>query len=176
MIITISGLAGAGTSTTSESLADELGMEVLSAGEVFRREAEEHGMSLEEFGEYASENPEVDRRIDERQAEIAEESEELIVEGRLAGWMVEEPDLSVWLKAPREVRVGRVSGREGESREETLRKVESREECEAERYSELYGIDISDMEVYDLVVDTSTWGPEGVKEVVLEGIEALDRR
>lgn len=172
MIVTISGLAGAGTSTTAERLSDELGVDALSAGQVFRQEAREHDMTLEEFGEYAYENPEIDRRIDERQAEIAASSDALVVEGRLAGWMVD-ADLSVWLKAPLGVRARRVADREHEDLDEVRRKVEDREECEARRYREFYDIDIADLSTYDVVLDTSRWSPGGIVSILRTAIGHL---
>lgn len=172
MIVTISGLAGSGTSTTAGMLSENLGVDVLSAGEVFRQEAKRHDMTLEEFGDYAYENPEIDRGIDERQAEIADSSDSLIVEGRLAGWMVE-ADLKVWLKAPLNVRARRVSERESENVSETRDKVEERESCEAKRYREFYDIDITDLAVYDLVIDTSHWKPDGVVSIIQAGIDSL---
>lgn len=172
MIVTVSGLAGSGTSTAAEALAEELDVDLLSAGEVFRKEAERHGMSLEEFGEHASDNPEIDRRIDERQAEIAEQHDSLVVEGRLAGWMVD-AEMKVWLKAPLDVRAERVASREKQSVDEAEAAIESREECERERYEKYYDLDVSDLSIYHLVVDTSVWDPEGVTSILLSGVNSI---
>jgi len=173
LIVTISGLAGSGTTTTAEALSESLGVEMLSAGQVFREEAVRHGMSLEEFGEYASKNPEIDRAIDERQAQIASKRDSLVVEGRLAGWMVDDADLKVWLKAPTEVRAERVAGRETKSPEEAEREIWERERCERERYEKYYDIDISDLSQYHLVIDTSHWGTGGVTSLVETALEVL---
>ncbi|MBS1263150.1 MAG: Cytidylate kinase [Methanonatronarchaeales archaeon] len=172
LIVTVSGLAGSGTSTTAEVISSNLEIDVLSVGETFRREAERRGMSLEEFGEYASKDPEVDRRIDERQAEIASDADNLVVEGRLAGWMVD-ADLKVWLKAPLEVRAKRVAARENQTVREAEGDIRRREECERERYGEFYGIDISDLSAYHLVIDTSRWEPGGVASLVETGINLI---
>ena len=45
-------------------------------------------MGLAEFGRLAQENPAFDKMIDARQKEIAEQRDNIIVEGRLSGWMV----------------------------------------------------------------------------------------
>ena len=66
---------------------------MISAGEVFRQLAREHNMELAAFGRLAEEDPVFDRMIDERQKEIAAERDNIIVEGRLSGWMVK--DLSL---------------------------------------------------------------------------------
>lgn len=172
MKVTISGLAGSGTSTVAEMLSEELGVDLISAGDVFRREAERRGMSLEEFGALASEDPEIDRTIDERQSEVASRHDSLVLEGRLAGWMVD-ADLKVWLRAPLEVRAQRVAERESKSLDEAVNQIEERGRCESERYEEHYGIDIDELSIYHLVVDTSLWGPGGVSAVVEAGVGAL---
>ncbi|OYT63441.1 cytidylate kinase, partial [Methanosarcinales archaeon ex4484_138] len=62
MKITISGLPGSGTSTIAGMLADHMGLNLVSAGETFRRLAAEYNMSLEEFGVLAERDPEIDMR------------------------------------------------------------------------------------------------------------------
>lgn len=43
----------------------------ISAGDIFRKMAEERNMSLLEFSKFAEENEEIDIKIDEKQAELA---------------------------------------------------------------------------------------------------------
>jgi len=47
-----------------------------------------------------------------------------------------------------------------------MREMLEREECEAQRYRSWYGIDVTDMSIYDLVVDTSALAPEDVAELI----------
>jgi cytidylate kinase len=165
LLIAISGDHGAGKSTVARELARRLGLGYLSAGEIFRRMAEEKGMNLEEFSEYVEKHPEVDREIDRR---LAEAEGEVVVEGRLAGWMVRGADLRVLLTAPLEVRVRRIAEREGRRVEEVGRETLARERSERKRFKELYGIDMDDLSVFDLVINTSRLEVE-------EEVEALER-
>ena len=48
MLITISGLPGSGKTTVARLVARELGLEHVYAGDIFRRQAEEHGLTLAE--------------------------------------------------------------------------------------------------------------------------------
>jgi predicted cytidylate kinase len=99
MIITIGGLAGSGTSTTSRILSEKTGIPSVSAGDKFRQMAAERGMDILEFSKFAEGNTEIDQEIDQRQAELARKADDLIVEGRLSAYFVE-ADLKVWCTAP----------------------------------------------------------------------------
>jgi len=158
----------------AEALSSHFSLEHVSSGDVFRSMADERDMSLAEFGRAAEEDPEIDKDIDARQRDIARERDDIVLEGRLSGWMAEEADARVWLDAPPEVRAERVADREERTPEEALAEIQEREESEAKRYEEIHGIDIKDMSVYDLVVDTSNWDEEGVVTVVTAAVEALE--
>lgn len=173
MRITVSGLPGSGTTTLAEALSSRLDLELVSSGDVFRSMARDRGVSLAEFGRIAEEDPEIDREIDERQREIARERDDIVLEGRLSGWMAEEADVRVWLVAPLEVRAERVAEREGQTVEEARAEIEEREASEAKRYEEIHGIDIGDLSIYDLVVDTSTWDADEVAEITTAAVEFL---
>ncbi|MFP4175204.1 MAG: (d)CMP kinase [Halobacteriales archaeon] len=173
MRVTVSGPPGSGTTTLAEALSSRFDLEHVSSGDVFRAMARERGVSLAEFGRIAEKDPEIDREIDERQREIARERDDLVLEGRLSGWMVEDADLRVWLSAPVDVRAERVADREEQTVEEARDEIEEREESEAKRYDEIHGIDIRDLSVYDLVIDTSRWDEEGVAEIAAAAAESL---
>jgi cytidylate kinase len=154
MIITISGLPGSGTSTVSAILSRRIGARVVSAGDIFRKMAKDRGLTLEEFGESASYNEEIDREIDRFQKEIASDARsaaaDVILEGRLSAWMAE-PDLAVFVTAPQDVRAARVSHREGIPLSDATTQIRERELCEAARYEKYYGIDVDDPGVYERV-------------------------
>ncbi|MFW5928801.1 MAG: (d)CMP kinase [Halobacteriota archaeon] len=174
MIVTVSGLPGSGTTTLAKRLSDAYDLEYVSGGDVFREEAERRGVSVGEFNLMVEEEPEIDRELDERQTEIARERDDVLLESRLAGHMAgEHADLRVWLKASEDVRAERVAERESVSVEDALLKSREREASEAKRYMELYDIDVSDLGVYDLVVDTERWDADGVEVVVSAALEGL---
>ena len=108
MRITVSGLPGSGTTSLARHIAGILHMDLISAGEVFRQMALEHGMELAEFGRLAESDPSFDHLIDERQKEIALANDDIIVEGRLSGWFVPEAELKIWLYASLECRLCRI--------------------------------------------------------------------
>ncbi|WP_292521073.1 (d)CMP kinase [Methanoculleus sp.] len=176
MRITISGPPGSGTTSLARYLAGKYGLELISAGEVFRQLAREHGMDLAEFGRFAENDPSVDRMIDLRQKEIGEGTENIIVEGRLSGRMIENADLRIWLSASLSCRAKRIAGRDGMDEEGARVYTENRQRSEATRYLNYYDIDISDLSPYDIVLSSETFGVDALGAIVDAAIACLARR
>jgi CMP/dCMP kinase len=156
MLITVSGPPGSGTTTAARGVASALGLDLLLGGEVFRAMASEHRMTLGEFGRYAAGRPEVDVELDRRLAAAARTGD-LVIESRLAGWVLHNeglPGLRVGLICDDKVRAERVAAREGATIEQALADNAERETVEHDRYLALYGIELTDQSIYHLVVDT----------------------
>jgi cytidylate kinase len=173
MRITISGPAGSGTTSLARYLVDHHPYTLISAGEVFRSLAKEKGMELAEFGRLASEDPAIDRMIDERQKELGEQQDDIVIEGRLAGWMVENADLKIWLTASLECRAERIADREAIDLPTAADLTAEREECEAARYSKYYEIDINDLSPYHLILSSERWGRNELGKIVDTAIRFL---
>ncbi|BAZ98106.1 MULTISPECIES: (d)CMP kinase [Methanothermobacter] len=172
MIITIGGLAGTGTTTVARILSERMGIPCVSAGDVFRQMAAERELDILEFSRIAEENPEIDIEIDRRQARLADEHEDLILEGRLSAHFAR-ADLKVLLIAPFDVRAQRISVRESKDIETVREEIRIRERSEAQRYREIHGIDVDDLEVYDIVINTSRFDAEGVADIILKVTEVI---
>jgi cytidylate kinase len=175
MLITVSGPAGSGKTTLAASLAEQLGYEHVSGGDIFRDIAAERDMTPLELNHLAEEDDQIDRDLDRRLRSIARERDDVVLESRLAGWMAGEfADFRLWLDAPLDVRAARVADREEKSVDQARTETQKRAESEALRYEEYYGIDITDLSIYDLVVNTARWGPDGVRTLAVGAIEAYD--
>ena len=172
MLITISGPPGSGKSTLSKRLSTQLGLELISMGDIFRKMAEDRCMSLEEFGVLAKSNDEIDRKLDESQKKIAKEKDNIILEGRLSGFLVD-ADLKIWLKTSLETRAERIAKRENKTVSFALDETSERARCEAERYLNYYDIDVSDLSVYDLIIDSGKWNPDEITEIVTKAVSYL---
>ncbi|WP_295591513.1 (d)CMP kinase [uncultured Methanobrevibacter sp.] len=173
MIITIGGLAGTGTTTLAEVLSEKLDVPYISAGFIFREMAAERGMTVLEFGEFAEGNDDIDKEIDKRQAEKAKSAENLIVEGRLSAFFVDNADLRICLMTPFDVRSKRIAQREDKSVEIAKEEIITREKSEALRYKEIHNIDISNMEIYDLIVNTDSFDPESISEIIIQTLKVI---
>ena len=173
MLITVSGPAGSGKSTLAASLAEQLDIEHVSGGDVFRELASERGLTPLELNRQAEADDSIDRDLDRRLRAVARERDALVLESRLAGWMAgDHADVRLWLDAPLSVRAERIADREEKTVQTAREETEARAQSEALRYREYYDIDIDDLSIYDLVVNTARWSPAGVRELVLTAVDS----
>jgi CMP/dCMP kinase len=169
LLVTISGLPGSGTSTVAARVAAELGIERLDGGAVFRGLAAERGLSLADFGRTAQEEPGVDVELDARLAARARAGD-LVLESRLAGWIATNEGLvalRVWLACDPSERARRVAEREGLGIDAARAANHVREASEADRYRTYYGIDLGDLSIYDLILDSTTTSPDELVATIL---------
>ncbi|GIW39602.1 MAG: cytidylate kinase [Candidatus Binatia bacterium] len=172
MLVTISGTPGSGKTTVARLLADRLGLPHVYAGDLFRREATRRGLSLAELNELAERDHTIDRALDEQLAEYARRGE-VVLEGRLAAFLANRegvPAWKVWLDADEEIRARRVARREGVDWREVLEQNRRRQASDRKRYRDIYGWDLEDTSIYDLVLDTGAVPPERVAEEILRSI------
>jgi predicted cytidylate kinase len=173
MIITISGFAGSGKTTVAKGLAEKLKYKYLSAGALFREEARKNGLSLEQFLEYAEKNPRVDRELDRKILELAKQGN-IILEGRLVGWLVHQqglPSIRVWLETSLETRAKRLMRRENKSLEEIIEGLQKRESSDWQRFWDLYTINLNDLSVYSLIIDTNHLTPSEIISRILQKLQ-----
>ena len=176
MLLTVSGPPGSGKSTTAELLADAFDLDHVSGGDIFRELADERGYTPLEFNKLAEENDQIDRDLDRRLREIAVEEDDLVLESRLAGWLAgEQADFRFWLDAPARVRGQRIAEREDKDPGRATEETKAREASEAQRYEEYYGIDIQDLGIYDISVNTARWEPDAVLDMLVTAVEEYDR-
>lgn len=161
--ITIAGKLGSGKSSTAKKLAQELGYEHHSTGQIMREIAREHGFDLTEWNLQAEKDPRYDYEIDDRTKELGKK-EKIVMDSRLAFHFV--PDsFKVYLNIDGRVAAQRIyeSLSHDESRaeefkatsvEEMAQDITVRRESEVKRYQNLYGIDNHALENFDLVIDT----------------------
>ncbi len=178
MIIAIGGPPGGGKTTVAERFAQAHAYALVSAGRKFREMAKERGMSLEAFGKAAESDLEIDRSLDQAVLrEILERDaagRDVIVDGRIQAQLLAArrvPCLKVFLTAPLRIRAERIAGREKQARTAAEREILTREASEQARYKSLYHIDLKDLSVYDVVIDSSDKTPDQIVELVWSQVE-----
>ena len=175
MLLTVSGPPGSGKSTTAAGLAERFELTHVSGGDIFRELADERGYTPLEFNRLAEEEESIDLDLDRRLQAVAIERDDVVLESRLAGWLAgEHADFRFWLDAPVAVRGARIADREAKDPDRATDETRAREASEAMRYLEYYGIDIDDLGIYDLSVNTARWNADAVLELLTGAVEQYD--
>lgn len=171
-LITISGPPASGTSTLASQLESSLHLELVSGGDMFRQMAIDRGQTVSAFASYAKQNPSVDTELDERlesimnahiNAQRDSQTDILIVESRLAGWLAPEKSLQIRLEAPLEERATRIG-----NRDETKEQLKQRQQNDKHRYKDLYGVDVEDHSLYDVIIDSSKIDKRSLLQLITE--------
>jgi cytidylate kinase len=171
LVITVSGYHGSGRSTHATRLAETFSLRYISSGTIFRHLAKERGMGLEEMSRLTEKDSEIDRKIDERAKEESMKPG-VVIDATLAGWMAEDPDIRIFLLTSFEERIRRIADREGISFEEAEKETVAREESEKERFKTYYDVNLNDLSIYDVVLNTELFEIDAtariLKSVVVE--------
>lgn len=163
-IITINGCLGGGKSSTADLVAKKLGYTRFSSGNFMRKIATEMGISLNELSIMAENDHSIDLKIDAEVKKVGELNK-VVIDSRLAFHWI--PDsFKVYLDLPPEIAQDRILSnlrtnkirQESESStslDEIYQKITRRLESEKRRYMEYYGVDHTDKNNFDLVIDTN---------------------
>lgn len=188
-IITISGEPASGKSTVIKELKkyyEEQGLlvHISTIGHEFRKIAEERGMSIKELNKYMEKRSGIDEYIDSQVARQGKEinnqdrpDEIFIFDSRLAWYNIPE-SMSVRLTVDSNIAGKRVfedktRGKEDQydTLEDAIVDTEKRKQSEIERYKSRYGVDLQDINNYNLVIDTSFSKVEDIAEVIEKCLE-----
>lgn len=170
LVVAVAGPHGSGRSTQARLIAERYGLRYVSAGTLFRERAAELGVSLEEMSRRASENRDFDGYLDRRTRDEARRRG-VVIDATLSGWMAEGADLRLYLACPLGDRVRRIAEREGRGLGEVEAETRFRDENERRRFREFYGVDVGDLSVYDLVVNTALFDAEAVARILKSVID-----
>lgn len=179
MFITITGDLGSGKSTVADLIVENYGYEKYSTGTIQREIAAKEGLTTLELNKKMADDKDYkyDRIIDESTVKKSKECEgqNIIFDSRLA-WHFVEKSLKIYVKVDPKVAGERVfnSERGAEKYKDALEATEKlleRKRVENERYKAVYNVDCSDMNNFDLVLDSTSKTPEELMKEIMDYIE-----
>ena len=178
--ITIAGDLGSGKSTVANHLISNINYRIESAGLIFRRLAEQHGMTAKEFNQFIESNPKYDNMVDDTIKEMGEKEENIIFDSRLA-WYFVPKSFKIYMYVDVDTATERIfndKGRVSESYSDMAtakKEIIERRESEVLRYKTFYNIDINNYSNYDFIIDTSHATKDEVNEAVLSNFKAFEQ-
>lgn len=175
-IITIAGRPGSGKSTTSKAIAEQLGYEHFSSGDLFRAIGRERGFDVHDTNVLAEKEKEIDELVDQRLRDIGASQDNVAIDSRMA-WHWMQNSFKVFLDLDLTIAAERILSNMTAERiasehipsdpKKYAERLASRLASETKRYKSLYNVDPYDKNNYDLVVDTSVMNAEEVIGYVL---------
>ena len=176
LVICICGMAGSGKSTVAKRIAKHYGLRYCSGGDALKAVAAELGYRVSgegwwetdegiRFLKERAENLEIDRRVDQKQLEWAEEGG-IVFDSWAMPWLFR-GGFKVWLEASEEVRAKRIAERDGLSLEDALKYLRAKESRTKAIYRELYGFTLGeDFSPFHLILDVNFLSKDEVFEAL----------
>lgn len=177
--ITLTGDLGSGKSAVSRLLCEAAGYEYVSTGNIQRQLAAEMGIDTLELNRRADTDPTIDERIDDIFISLGKDPKGYVVDSRLA-WFFLPQSFKVYLRTDPAEAVRRIfndPNRRSEaygSPEEASEKIRARKQSENERFWKTYGADCANMQLFDVVIDTTARTPEAVSALILQAKRAKE--
>ena len=170
--ITISGEVATGKSSLADAVVALLpDWRRVNTGQRFREFSAARGLSIQQVSLLPDD---IHQAFDAAQRQLLETTSQIVVEGRLAGWLAHglETVLKVYCAAPFAVRVERYMRREQVSQAQAEDEIAYRDSRDVEKYHRLYGVpDYRAPKWYDLHVDTSKSPPAELAQHVLKALQ-----
>ncbi len=184
MIITLTGLPGAGKSTIATLLSEKLNMPWYSMGDLRGKMAEEKGMTIDELNALGEHDASTDNDVDDYQKKLGETEDNFIVDGRLS-WHFIPQSFKIFLDVDEEHAAERIfhASKEGlrpdedpyETPADVRKAIETRLASDQKRYHKYYSVNYLERSNYDLVIDTSTKTPEEIVQIILDATD-IDKK
>jgi cytidylate kinase len=182
MIITLTGLPGAGKSTIAKLLSEKLGWTWYSIGDLRGKLAQERGMTIDEFNTLGETQAFTDRDVDQYQTTLGREQNHLVIDGRLS-WHFIPNSLKVFLDVDENEAAKRIfeAAKNGlrkdekpyASQKEVKQRVHDRLVSDQKRYQQYYQLDYLDRSNYDLTINTSSLTPTQIVEKILDKLKQI---
>ena len=175
-LITIAGSLGAGKSSTAKKVAQALGFRHFSSGDLFRKIAAERGESVEATNLSAEVQKDIDFKVDNLLKKMGRTEEKLVIDSRMAWhWMPDSFKVFLALDTDsaaerifNDVQSKRRISEDASTLSDVRTSIERRFASEQKRYLALYGVDPTDPNNFELVINTKENSLDAVVDTVLK--------
>lgn len=159
--ITITGHLGSGKSSIAKELCNVLNYKYFSTGNIQREIGKKNEMNTLELNYFSEKNNDIDKYIDDQLIKINEQDEPYIIDSRMAWHFIKE-SFKVYLMVNPMLAAQRVISDKQRENEPVLNDISAkalnlieRRTAENRRFNSKYGVDCSNMNNYDIVIDTT---------------------
>ena len=177
MIITISGTPGSGKSTVAKILAQRLKLKHYSMGDMRGKMALDRGMTIDELNKLGETESFTDKEVDEYQRTLGQNDDNFVIDSRL-GFHFIPHSYKIFLSVNERVaaeRIFKAPQRPDEPAYKTiddvLNKLAKRVDSDNRRYQKYYHVNYTDRNQYDLVIETTSFSPEQVADMVIQEMQ-----
>jgi predicted cytidylate kinase len=168
--LTISGTPGSGKTVVSNYLSKKLKMKYYSVGELMREFAKKKNIDLIKLSRLMEEDKSLDRKFNEDIKKL-NKKDNFILDSRL-GFLFIKKGIHVFLDADINLRAERIfkDRRKLESYDNiknVKKEIKKRFLSERKRFRKLYKVDFTDVDNYDLVIDTTGMNVTIISNIIL---------
>lgn len=172
--ITITGDLGSGKSSIAKELCHKLNYKYFSTGSVQRQIGKETGMNTLDLNYFAEKNHDIDKHIDNLVIRLNDEEDSFVIDSRMA-WHFIRKSFKIYFTVHPIVAAKRVIADNHRNNEpiiedpykKSLNLIERRA-AEDKRFKNKYGVDCSNLNNFDLVIDTTIPGIEEISKLILQ--------
>ena len=172
MIITIMGDLGSGKTSVGKILKKMTNYKFLSTGTIQREIADKYKMTTLELNQYSESHPEIDQEIDSVFKSLRFTNEKLIIDSRMA-WHFIPNSFKVYLRLDNKTAAQRIMHdlhRKNEpdctKMEDMIKNLIDRKASEVRRFKKIYGVDCTDLNNFDKVINTAGLRPNEVANLI----------
>jgi len=181
--VIVSGPPAIGKTTVAKGLADEFDFKYLSGGDILKEMAKNEGFSSEDddwwdtedgmkFLEQRQNNPEFDKKVDDRLKELFLQGGMIITSYTLP-WLVKD-GIKIWLSGSRGISAQRMQSRDNLSESKAFEIVKQRYDENKKLYKKLYNFEFGeDLSVFDKIIDTDGLDAQKVLQIAKDTVKEL---
>jgi cytidylate kinase len=168
--VCISGFTSSGKTTVAELVSEKLGIAHIHKS---YKEYVKSELEVAKFTDNASD--EFVKAFDDEIRKQAASAGSCVLSTWLAPWFVEDATLRIWLHADIKTRSSRWAKAYNIGISDAENLVSEKDQSEIKSIKRIYGIDLNDRSIFDMVINTEKIGPQECAEIICLAAKASER-